>query len=48
MFLYKIAFELLCSFFSKPELKISEDFSVEQAILMSRLTGSHQLKLVHQ
>ena len=47
-FHYKMAFELLCAFYSIPELKISEDFSVEQTILyvMSRLTGSHQLNFV--
>ena len=28
-FHYKMAFELLCAFFSIPELKISEDFSVK-------------------
>ena len=48
-FCYKMAFELLCAFYSIPEPKISEDFSVEQTILyvMSRLTGSHQLYFVH-
>ena len=48
-FYYKMAFKLLCGFYSIPEPKISEDFSVKQTILyvMSRLTGSHQLNFVH-
>ena len=49
IFLYKIAFELLRACYSVPELKISEDFSVEQTtIVRSRSTGSHQLNFVHR
>ena len=48
LLLRKELFADIAAFFSKPELKISEDFSVEQTNLMSRLTGSHQFKLAHQ